>query len=181
MSLGSFSFGIFLYYLLKEESFLNFFRAKKINAVTVFSVCLLLISLMTVYPQLPVQIHVYCFLFLVLALMLSQRPWKILVNPLTVLIGRISYSAYLFHFFALKAITLCLTQFFPGILHNQNGYFITVLLLGMVVTYPFAWCGYHFIELPAINFSKRLIQKFENKEKELQVEGRPSIYTLPLS
>lgn len=168
MSLGSFSFGILFFYLLKEENLVNFFRSKVINVWTVSIICLMLVSLSTVYPRVPVQIHIYCFLFMSLALMLSAQAWEFFVNRVTVFIGRISYSAYLFHFLVLKGISELVIQSSPNIVDNQYVYFLIVLVSGIGLTFPLAWCGYRFIESPAISASKRLIQLFEDKEKELR-------------
>lgn len=168
MSLGSFSFGILLYYLLKKENHLRFFYSKKINAVTVGSICLLMASCMMLYPRLPVQSHLYCVLFMMLALMLSIHPWKVFVNPLTIFMGRISYSAYLIHFFVLKSLTVSLGQMAPGIVSQPMFYFGVVLVLGVGLTVPLAFCGYQWIEQPAINMSKQWIHNREKKEKELE-------------
>jgi len=166
-SLGCFSFGILLFFLLKEEGLIHFFQSKAINAWTLLAICLLWVSLSTVNPRLPIQVHIYSFLFMSLALMLSAQAWKLFVNPVMVFIGRISYSAFMVHCFVLRILSDSIAQYSPGILKDQNVYFFVVVVFGIAITLPFAWCGYRFIELPAINISKRLIQLFEIKDKEL--------------
>jgi peptidoglycan/LPS O-acetylase OafA/YrhL len=111
----------------------------------------------------PVRAHFYCFLFMMLALVLSVNPFKVFVNPATVFIGRISYSIYIFHFAVLKWLTVFILAHYPHVFAHSYVYFFVVTFLVVCFTLPLAWCGYQFIESPAINLSKRLIARLESK------------------
>lgn len=171
VSLANFSFGILLFFLLRSDIFTNFFRPKMINGLTLAAVGLSMASLVETFPRIPLHQHIYSFFFMVLALALSVRPWKFLVNPVIAFIGRISYSAYLFHFFVLRTITEIFTHYYPSILSNRPLYFIATVSLGIALTIPLAWCSYQFIERPAINFSRGLIVKLELKNKGTNKTG----------
>jgi peptidoglycan/LPS O-acetylase OafA/YrhL len=161
-SIGSFSFGILLYFLLKDEGVLSFIRRKAVGICSILMVCGALFILGMLPVVYPVRAHFYCFLFMLLALLLSANPFKVFVNPATLFIGRISYSIYIFHFAVLKWLTVFIPTHYPHLLAHSYLYFFVVTLLVVCFTVPLAWCGYQFIESPAINCSKRLIARLES-------------------
>jgi peptidoglycan/LPS O-acetylase OafA/YrhL len=161
-SIGSFSFGILLYFLLKDEDVLSFIRGKVTGICCILTVCGVLFILGTLPVVFPVRAHFYCFLFMLLALLLSANPFKVFVNPVTVFIGRISYSVYIFHFAVLKWLTVFIPAHYPQLLAHSYAYFFVVAFLAACFTLPPAWCGYQFIESPAINLTKRLIARLES-------------------
>ena len=167
-SLGSFSFGILFYFLLKDADVLAFIRWKAAGMCSIVMICATLFVLGMIPVVFPVKAHFYCFLFMLLALVLSANPWKVFVNPATVFIGRISYSIYIFHFAVLTWLTVFIPAHYPNVLAHSYVYFFMVTLLLTCLTIPLAWCGYQFIESPAINLSKQLIARLESKKGPLK-------------
>lgn len=103
---------------------------------------------------------------MLLALMLSAHPWKVLVNPVTVLIGRISYSMYIFHFAVITWLYTWIPAHFPSLPVYGYRYFLVYFAFGFLFTVPLALCGYQFIEKPAIRCSQILIGYLENNSRK---------------
>ncbi|TGE27551.1 acyltransferase family protein [Hymenobacter metallicola] len=109
-----------------------------------------------------------CFgvVFVLLTYALSLYPIRLLVNPLTIYAGKISYSMYLTHFAVLHLMThLHLTDFImqpglsPGLLNYALRY-LTLLGLDLLV----ATTTYHLIEKPGMALGKRLIASLEKPQ-----------------
>jgi peptidoglycan/LPS O-acetylase OafA/YrhL len=102
--------------------------------------------------------------FLVLALGLSQRPLRLLVNPVLNYIGEVSFSLYLVHFAVLNALNMTghseLVR--PGrmvtALLDLGIRYILVVGIGVVLATIF----YRLIEVPFQNVGKRLITYLES-------------------
>jgi peptidoglycan/LPS O-acetylase OafA/YrhL len=163
--LGSFSFGILLFYLLKHENFMTIIRRKNINLISICFVCFLILLTLIVKIKFLLEIHVYAMLFMLLAVLLAAKPWGIFVNKFTIFMGKISYSAYLLHFLVLYFITNILSGWIPFIKDKPGLFFIVVTGLGILLTIPLARLGYLFIEQPTIRLSKMLIVQWESKNK----------------
>lgn len=164
-SLGSFSFGILLFFLLKEERVTAWFQ----NKTTAWVVAVLSASMLGALRMFscvyPLKAHFYCFFFMALALALAHVPWNIFVNPAMVFIGRVSYSMYLFHFAILTWWTKWAVKHMPELAAGQPLYFFLTILLTVAATLPLAWCGYQCIERPAMEWAKRLIVRLENRRR----------------
>lgn len=166
VQIGSFSFGILLFYLLRNKIAVSFVRSKLINACSVIAVGLLIFCLAISSIRYPPAIDVYCFLFMLLAILLAVNSWGVFVNFFTIFVGRISYSAYIFHFFVIKMLIDYLPLRNFQIFNNNYVYFIIIALLGVGFTIPMAYLGYVLIESPSIKASRILIQYLENKTIE---------------
>jgi peptidoglycan/LPS O-acetylase OafA/YrhL len=94
--------------------------------------------------------------FALFALALSQWPVRILVNPLTRWIGRLSFSMYLVHFAVIDAFAaLGLSQWFGG----GDAAAIAYYALAVAVTTPVAALCHRFIERPGIEAGRRLLER----------------------
>jgi len=94
--------------------------------------------------------------FLLLILALYFYPIKLLVNPLTQFMGKISYSLYLTHFMILELLAI----YFPdGFFVNSNSGFIFTYVLVLIISTLFSLLVHHAIEKPGIKFGKRLIKR----------------------
>lgn len=107
---------------------------------------------------LPVHI-LYGFAFGILAIALALKPVKILVNPFTVWIGKLSYSVYLIHY----GIAVLLWNFWGDKIPPGDWNYVLVFLLLTAVTLPVSWLTYTFIEKPGIRLGKRLIDRLERE------------------
>jgi peptidoglycan/LPS O-acetylase OafA/YrhL len=108
------------------------------------------------------------FLFVALILGLSLYPWKLVVNRVTIHLGRISYSMYLLHFFVLIALQ-------RTVLSSESSHsawiqsHILVHRLGMPIVFLWvlvpasivATLTWRFIEQPFIAIGKRIINHRE--------------------
>jgi peptidoglycan/LPS O-acetylase OafA/YrhL len=110
------------------------------------------------------NLHLSSFGFLLLIIALSQYPWKILVNKLTLNLGKVSYSVYLMHFFVLLVFDLSVKKFF-GIQYQQFigqpilfAVYFTAVLGGSLVVCNIT---YHVIEKPGIALGKAIIARLQ--------------------
>jgi peptidoglycan/LPS O-acetylase OafA/YrhL len=103
--------------------------------------------------------YIYGYFFAILLYILSKRPYKIFVNPITIYIGKISYSLYLFHF----AVYSWLIQMGLNMVLPANPYFNFALrffiLLG--ASSVIASLLFFTIEKYGIILGKKLINRHE--------------------
>ena len=102
-----------------------------------------------------------CF-FVLLALGLSRRPVFFLVNPFTRLIGKVSYSAYLTHFFVIDQLSRL--NAIPAIRLPMERHPLAAILVlygaGLAGTLAISTLTHYLIEIPGQNFGKRLIKRW---------------------
>jgi peptidoglycan/LPS O-acetylase OafA/YrhL len=117
----------------------------------------------TTYANL-LPIHIlYGTAFGIFTLALALNPVRLLVNPLTVWIGKLSYSVYLVHYGIAALLWTLLGNKIPA---GDLNYFLVFLLL-TGITLPISWLTYTFIEKPGIRLGKRLIQRLGRKKVAL--------------
>ena len=117
-----------------------------------------------VFPQ---SQHLFALAFGVFGLALAAIPWRVIVNPWSEFLGRVSYSGYLIHFLVLKQLTLV----FPGA--PGAGYFLLILGAAFVITIPLAYLSYLWIEQPAIALGKKIIANPRKVPMDAVAERRP--------
>lgn len=96
----------------------------------------------------------YSLALAVFALSLHFHPAKILVNPIIVLIGKLSFSIYLVHFMVLHY----LKEFLAGELLGNTGFLVAFLLV-ITISSCISFFTHKYIELPGMALGKRLIQR----------------------
>lgn len=84
--------------------------------------------------------------FLLFAYGLSMRPLRILVNPATIYLGRISYSCYLVHFAVLPLVV-------------GHAGFIMTYLLTVVLTMLISIVTYNLVEIPGMKLGNMFISR----------------------
>ena len=97
--------------------------------------------------------------FAVFALALGRFPTRVLVNPLLIWIGKLSFSMYLTHFAVLagfRAIGVS-AQFRIG-----DGSALLHYLLVVAATAGVSAISYRVVERPGIDFGRRLILRWES-------------------
>lgn len=109
-------------------------------------------------------------MFAVFLVFLAYYPVRLLVNKLTVTLGKLSFSMYLTHFAVLNVLTkLGFDKFLGGGNTESFFYFLTVLVIAAAVSS----ITYKFIEKPGIAIGRRLIDRME-KTKDTSTSLIPS-------
>ncbi|MEG0244933.1 MAG: acyltransferase [Pseudomonas sp.] len=151
-----FVMGLITYRYLAEQ--------RKVDAKTVM-VALAVFFVLSIefwHPQQAfVQSHVIAgAIFAIFSIFLARKPISLLVNPLMVLLGKLSFSMYLVHIAILKLLsgTRIPTAMGEGDV-NSVLFFLFVLSITAVVS----WVTYNVIEKPGIALGRRLIERLEAK------------------
>jgi peptidoglycan/LPS O-acetylase OafA/YrhL len=153
-----FLLGIAGYFIWKETINGANPESKKNLSVGVLAVTVMLYRhlLPFTYPTL-YQSSVVCLLLLI---GLSLYSWPIFVNPVTRLIGKISYSIYLLHFLIFIPLQDYLyKRGMSAVMESALCFSITLL-----VTIPLAFLSWRYIEEPGIRLGRRIIAHFEGVE-----------------
>jgi peptidoglycan/LPS O-acetylase OafA/YrhL len=98
------------------------------------------------------------FLFAIFTIFLAYNPAKALVNRVTVLLGKLSFSMYLIHIAVLKLIGLFGINVFFGEGNRNSVLFFLIIL---IVSASISWVTYHLIEKPGIKLGRKLIDRLE--------------------
>lgn len=164
--LGCFAAGICLYFAWKErKSLISRLRPAFVNCLWVAGALALVLVAEIFHPKMPAYHHLYAVGFAGLAFALAARPWPVVVNRMTVFVGRISYSAYIVHFLLLKSINDHLA------LGGGDGAFPALALLGAIGTLPLAWVVHRLVEMPATSAAKRLVGLRERGRGPIQARA----------
>jgi peptidoglycan/LPS O-acetylase OafA/YrhL len=145
-----FSLGILCYLILR-----NNYPRKQIGIVGGLLLVVFLLLLRYPVPKVPQHI-IAGVLFLVFALLLANWPTRLLVNPITIILGKLSYSIYLLHY----AVSIFFSRLgFDGLFGQSNLasclYFFCVILGTVFVSF----FSHRYIEKPGIAMGKRLIEQ----------------------
>lgn len=154
-----FLIGIALFWALKSG--LNLNNKKFILYAFVILTSLLILQFLFGYPIIAGH-YIYSIFFGVVAFLLFFRPVKLLVNPLTMHLGKVSYSMYLCHFPVLLLMQKYgLVNFLPK--YPELNFLVQFALL-LLISASIATVLYHFIERPGQLLGKKLIDYYEKKE-----------------
>ncbi len=99
----------------------------------------------------------FAFGFVGLILGLKAYPTRLLVNPITCYLGRVSYSIYLLHFVVLRLECDSLNTYLEPT-QQGLGRFAAVFIPSLAGSAALAWLSYRGIERPCIDLGARLIQ-----------------------
>lgn len=152
-----FAVGMFAYWVFRRHQML---KVELAVGVALFAGwVLILVKLAGASAAQVLSLHITMGVaFALLALTLALYPTRVLVNPLTRWIGRLSFSMYLTHFAVLDAFAAL------GISARFGRGDVTALLhYGCVVavTAGVSWVCYRAIERPGIDAGRRLIDRLE--------------------
>jgi peptidoglycan/LPS O-acetylase OafA/YrhL len=104
--------------------------------------------------------YLFAIAFAIAAYALAEMPVKLLVNKITLWIGRISYSLYLIHLLVANLLSKYhLNVFSNNAVIDVAARFCVIL----AVSAPIAYITYRFIELPFQEMGKRLITRLERR------------------
>lgn len=151
-----FGFGFILYFLTVSRSDPLEFLDRPI-----WNACLLLaapVAFVVLKLGMPTH-YAFCLASLMVAAALSRVPWRMLVNPITTFVGRVSYSAYLLHFLVIYELNKVLPAADIGAIPR----FIVLLGAGTLITIPLAYGSYRAVELSFTALARRLIAAREER------------------
>lgn len=163
-----FGIGILLHKLLRDQPERNNRLGAGLVSLSIFLYIAFLGS-GSYLNIIPVHFY-YGIVFAVLTLGLYFGPGKLIVNQFTQWIGKISYSLYLVHFILLSHIT---TWFPLGENIGKTTQFIIYFSLLFSLSSAISYVTYRLVEIPGVEFGKKLIHKLENPV--LQVEPKSAV------
>ena len=102
----------------------------------------------------------YGLVFGLFAFALAKGAGAILINPASTFLGKISYSAYIWHFAILATLGGPISQFILNAfeLRDRGGLFFTLCFpLIVIITSLISFTSYSFIEKPMISLGNRLV------------------------
>jgi peptidoglycan/LPS O-acetylase OafA/YrhL len=147
--LGILAFHLIRKYPTIDKSMASFLL---VSSLLLFAAFLIIQTYENLLPQ-----HIlYGIAFLLFALSLHYSPQKLFVNRLTVLVGRISFSIYLFHFLILSVLENFFSSGFP--ISGNLGFGLAYALL-LALSICISYVTHRVIEVPGINLGKRIIKK----------------------
>lgn len=158
-----FACGIILYFLVNTP------RSEwHVEPIVVFTLSIMLLAQLATHTVFVFPVHIqFGMAFIVLGYALSLKEFYVLVNPITVYFGKISFSMYLVHF----AILDGLTRF------NYVDWVPTDTVIGSIVNFGLRLCclgsltalistiSYHLIEVPFQSMGKKIISSRESAHR----------------
>jgi peptidoglycan/LPS O-acetylase OafA/YrhL len=152
-----FAFGIAGYFLWK--GFCNQVRYSDVRSV---SLVLLTASALLVLACIPIRdanLYANSIALMIFVMSCALHPWKLIVNPFTVYLGKISFSIYLLHFFVVLLGERLLHLFLlrqPALEHHAvlTPFFF---LFSVGLSIPLCALSWRYIEQPGIRFGRRWI------------------------
>ncbi|MNJ60197.1 Acyltransferase family protein [compost metagenome] len=97
-------------------------------------------------------------IFAIFSVFLARKPIALLVNPLTVLLGKLSFSMYLVHIAILKLLS---GTKIPAAMGEGDVNSVLFFLFVLAVTAVVSWVTYNTIEKPGVAMGRRLIERLE--------------------
>lgn len=151
-----FCLGIMLYFVYSQKSSMEKYSRK----ILLFGSILLMFILTQIKIDTDyLQVHfLFGILFLVFAYALYLEPLHILVNRVTIFIGKISFSMYLTHFIVLQTVDLIVNLEIIKPLSGVYNFFY-LYLLTLVITIAVSKLTYQYVELKGIDFSNKIIYR----------------------
>jgi peptidoglycan/LPS O-acetylase OafA/YrhL len=101
----------------------------------------------------------FAALFGALVFGLRSAPWPLLVNRVTIYVGRVSYSAYFLHFLVIRFLPPRLPQLGP---YGDLG-FVAYYLIVVAATVALATLTHRYVELPGIAIGRRLAARISDR------------------
>lgn len=164
-----FALGILMYFFIAND---EIGTVKLSGKYLLFFGFILLAQIATGIEDLILPNHIlFGVCFLIIGIALSKYTPVLIINPVMIYIGKISFSMYLVHFAVLHwLLYFNFTDYFNnGILNYIVRFYIAVLLTVLISSVT-----YNFIELPFQKFGKKIIDIFERRSN-LSVKKSDSI------
>ncbi len=146
--------GILLYFVIIKPESLKEIKGQTLLALATFLFIHLCMSGLFLFP-----IHViFSMVFLLLCVGLSKYHFKLLVNPIIIHIGKVSFSMYLVHFAVLYWLKeYNFVEFTQNSVLNYTIRFCVATSISVLIATLF----YHAVELPFQQLGKKVIDRLE--------------------
>ena len=150
--------GFVAFYLLEDQNILP--QPNKKSLVYLLLLSSLLMGILSIIPSqlslwgIPLGILVVCF---------GRRNGGLLINKPIINLGKVSFSAYIWHFMIINLIYLERDLGVDLIgLKNGGGYtkFVILLLLILLITYPISYISFKYIEKPMIKIGGVIAKRY---------------------
>lgn len=152
-----FALGIMMFYIIREES-----SANRISGLMLLPLPLLLMIQLALGANIFFPSHVlFGMCFVLLGAALSRYPSVLLVNRVSIYLGKVSYSMYIAHFAILYWLSK--TVFFQFFMKFGSAGLIPMILFVFLMVAVVSTITYKAIEVPFQNLGKTLIARLENK------------------
>lgn len=160
-----FACGIILYFLIKTPA-----PEWQVQPPVALTFSILLLTQLITHTTFILPVHVqFAMAFVVLGYALSRVDFFILINAITIYIGKISYSMYLVHFailhwlvkFNFVDLAPVTAPYYPFV-----NYFLRFCCL-TALTVLLSSCTYYLIEVPLQSLGKNMVKKRKGDSKSL--------------
>jgi len=154
-----FLIGMSVFFMIKEDVIKKY---KKYITFCVIALILFFVTQLLFHSKLIAGHYIYGLIFGMLLSILSKHPYKILVNPFTQYIGKVSFSLYLCH----DAVIFWLVKIGMNHMLPANPYlnFLLRFSILFIVSTLVASVFYFTIEKWGISMGKKLIKSLEKSE-----------------
>lgn len=161
---SNFSIGILLFYIWKNKELISIKSKLNFTVLSLLSF-LVFISVFTGairFPQIPyyhlLRPTIFSFSFLFLFYSFINKEWYFFINPITIEIGKVSYSIYITHFiFAWFISPQIMTLMKSHIDFNRIIFFTLSYIITLTGSFLFSQITYLLIEKKGMEFAKKLI------------------------
>ena len=144
-----FLLGILVFHIIKKYP-------ESDSTIAVLFLTLALILILGLLETILIPKHyLYGLAFMLFSLSLHYAPHGFLVNNVTILIGRLSFSIYLVHFMVINILRSLFPEGF--VLGGDSGFLLAYILVTVLST-GISFLTYTFVEVPGINLGKRIIK-----------------------
>jgi peptidoglycan/LPS O-acetylase OafA/YrhL len=157
---GVFALGFIVFFLFRSPSKGPLEKRAVAVSLSLLAVLLLLVAAKFQPGSIPRQ-FIFAAIFGLLCLSLSANSTRLFVNPVTCYIGKISFSIYLFHFWA---ISLVHEYVEPSLVHLNGSltsciFYICTTTMAILV----ASITYRLIEIPGQHVGRFIIESLDNR------------------
>jgi len=151
-----FALGILMYFFIRDA------HQTSVSGWMLLSLSVMVLIQLTIGFSFISSHILFGIAFLLLSVGLSKLPIKLIVNPIIIYLGRISFSMYLVHFAVLYWLTqINFIDFFSNGYANYSVRFLFVLSITILISSFF----YQFIETTFQKVGKKLISNLEGNRK----------------
>lgn len=158
VQLGCFGCGMILYFALSDTNIKKFLNRSYTGIIAVL-ISFMMVSIVIISGGVIKQ-YIISMVALLLGLALSQNPYRIIVNPFMITLGKISFSAYLIHFIIIQMVI----KYIPihmDVLERT----VYVSIFTLIITFALAWISWRYYEMVWTRMARGLIFHLEARQE----------------